>query len=132
MPQLDIVDTTFIVAPVWELRAILCDEDRWHALGLKVTCYEDRGMQGKRWTLSGALTGTAEIWLEPAFGGVIVHSFIQADAVGRARGGRLRRRFAKPLKRWILEVKRRHDAHRPAGSPGVAGTSMDPPIDEGE
>lgn len=132
MPQLDLVDATFIVAPVAELQAILCDEERWRELGLDVTCYDDRGTSGKRWTLGGPLTGTAEIWLEPAYGGVIVHCYLRADPVGRAGEGALRRRFSRPLKQWILQVKRRYDVDRPAGEPGAVATSMDTHIEPDE
>lgn len=125
MPLLDIVDSTFIVAPISDLRTILCDETSWLALGMSVSCYEDRGLRGKRWTLEGRLVGTAEVWLEEAYGGVVVHCFVQADPVGRASRAALRRRFARPLKRWVLDVKRTYDADRPAGLPGTHATSME-------
>lgn len=124
MPLLDIVDSTFIVAPAAELRAVLCDEARWHSMGLWVTCYEDRGSLGKRWTLDRTLIGTAEVWLEEACGGVIVHCLVQADPVGRSGEAALRRRYGRPLKRWVLDVKRSHDVDRPAGTPGADATSM--------
>lgn len=125
MPLLDIVDSTFIVAPASELRTILCDETRWHALGMPVSCYDDRGVRGKRWKLERTLTGTAEVWLEEAYGGVIVHCFVQADPVGRQSGAALRRGLARPLKRWVLDVKRAYDVDRPAGLPSPHATSME-------
>lgn len=115
MPTLDIVDETFIVAPLAELLETLCDEAAWRALGLDLTCYEDRGDLGKRWTLSGRLSGTAEVWLEPGFDGVTVHVYLRADPVGRGNARRLRSRYARPVKRWVLDVKAGYDRARPAG-----------------
>lgn len=115
MPALDVIDETFLLAPVAELRDIFCDERAWKDLGMDLLCYDDRGVIGKRWTLSGKLTGTAEVWLEPSHGGVIVHVYLQADPRSRRSAARLRRLYAIPIKRWILEVKSGYDVVRPAG-----------------
>ncbi len=115
MPALDVVDETFVLAPATELRDIFCDEQAWKAFGMDLRCYEDRGIDGKRWTLSGSLTGTAEVWLEPSHGGVIVHVYLQADPGRRRSKAHLERRYAVPVKRWILDVKAGYDINRPAG-----------------
>ena len=115
MPALDVVDETFVLASVAELRDHFCDEKAWKALGFDLHCYDDRGDKGKRWTLSGSLTGTAEVWLEPSHDGVIVHVYLQADAVSQHSKARLRRRYALPVKRWVLDVKSGYDIARPAG-----------------
>lgn len=115
MPALDIVDQTFIRAPVGELREILCDEARWATLRMDLRCYQDRGDEGKRWTVSGALTGTAEMWLEQCFGGVIVHVYVRADPKRRVSPARLRARYADRVKRWVLDLKASYDLARPAG-----------------
>jgi hypothetical protein len=88
----------------------------WKAHGMDVRCYEDRGIAGKRWTLSGSLTGTAEVWLEPSHGGVIVHVYLRADPRSRRSGAGVARRYAVPVKRWILDVKSGYDIARPAGT----------------
>ena len=115
MPGLDLVDETLVLAPAAELRDIFCDEQAWKTLGMDLRCYEDRGIDGKRWTLSGSLTGTAEVWLEPSHDGVIVHVYLQADPGPRRSRARLDRRYAVPVKRWILDVKSGYDINRPAG-----------------
>ena len=114
--MLDVVDETFVLAPVSELREVFCDEKSWQAFGIELQCYEDRADLGKRWTLSGALTGTAEVWLEQAHGGVVVHVYVQADPTSRRSAARLRRRIARPIKQWVLDVKTGHDMARPAGT----------------
>lgn len=115
MPALDIVDETFVRAPVGALRDVLCDETAWRALGIELSCYEDRGDEGKRWTVSGALSGTAEVWLEQNYGGVVVHFYLRADPHRLVSAPRLRARYAVPVKRWILDLKAGYDMARPAG-----------------
>ena len=80
--SVDIVDELFIVATPCQ-RA-----DRWSATppggsvwlpGVRLSSYDDRGPLGVRWTVSGALTGTAEVWLEEHGDGTIVHAYLRAD-----------------------------------------------------
>lgn len=125
MPQLDVMDETFVRAPAAELAAALTDESAWARFGLDLTCYEDRGVEGRRWTLGGPLTGTAEVWLEQVRDGVIVHLYLRGDPVRPIRWPRrpykvLHRRHFHPLKAWVLSVKREHDMARPAGTPGTS------------
>ncbi len=117
MTSIDIVDETFVVASVNNLRAMLCDERLWKPLQLMLDCFDDRGVLGKRWTLSGNLHGTAEVWLEPFADGVIVHFFLQADPVGRQPWRNQQRHYSRAVKAHILEVKRGYDLQRPAGAP---------------
>ena len=130
MPLLDVVDQTFVVASVSELRPQVCDERMWEAVGIVATVREDRGPLGVRWDVSGRVRGTSEIWLEQAHGGVVVHLFLQADPVRATSSRAAHRRHVAPVKQWILDVKRRHDAQRPAAVlPGrrPTPTTMDPP-----
>jgi len=132
MPALDVVDETFLLAPATELRDIFCDELVWKSLGMDLRCYDDRGLRGKRWTLSGSLTGTAEVWLEPSHGGVIVHVYLQADPASRQRRDRLKHRYAGPVKRWILDVKAGYDINRPAGVAPAAHGKISAHAEPGE
>jgi hypothetical protein len=70
----------------------------WPELALEVD--EWRGEKGIRWlvpAVAGAgagLTGTAEIWLEPMFEGVVAHFFLRLDPpAGRALTDRRRDRI---------------------------------------
>lgn len=128
MPLLDVIDQTFVVASVGELRAEVCDERMWAAAGVTVAVREDRGPLGVRWDVAGPVRGTSEIWLQEAHAGVIVHLFLQADPVRATSSRTAHRRYVAPVKRWILEVKRRHDVRRPAAvlpGPPSAPTTMD-------
>ena len=79
---------------------------------------EDRGQQGIRWTCAGALTGSAEVWLEPYGDGVIVHCYLR----GEPPAGRSARSVAREVTRRQRQVKRvtfalkdQLEGDRPAG-----------------
>lgn len=83
---------------------------------------EDRSDKGVRWTVTGPLTGTMEIWLEPVLDGVILHYYLHAEPAGAAAwqlakmdvpGMTYRRRVAG--KRMAFEVKNTLESSRPVG-----------------
>ena len=116
-PPLDVVDDTFVVAPVSALR-FLCDERTWSRWfpGLVLTCVQDRGPLGKRWTVSGALSGTAEVWLQEHADGVIVHLYLRPRGPRDSSRRRLSR-YAHQLKAYMFEVKDELEAGRRPGEP---------------
>lgn len=126
-PVVNIVDELFIVASPERVRPVVCDPLRWATWlpGVAFTSYDDRGRLGDRWTVSGELVGTAEVWLEEHGDGTIVHAYVRADPVEPDRY-RLRRhprrvvtRYVLPLKRRLLDVKDLMEGERPAGSARV-------------
>jgi hypothetical protein len=94
---------------------------RWFP-DLLLEVIEDRADKGVRWTVTGSLTGTMEIWLEPVLDGVVLHYFLHAEPAGAAAGEVAkmdlpgmphRRRVAG--KRMAFEVKNALEASRPVG-----------------
>ena len=92
-----------------------------------MTVVEDRGPAGHRWTVTGALTGTMEIWLEPSFDGVILHYFLHAEPSGVAAWQLAKMNLAKMNhkrrvagKNMAFEVKRTLEAARPVGTSRLA------------
>ena len=81
MPAIDIVDETFVAAPRARVAAVVADRARWRGWwpGLDLVVYMDRGLDGIRWTVTGELVGSAEIWLEAWQQGVILHAYLRAD-----------------------------------------------------
>ncbi|CRK55706.1 FIG00820472: hypothetical protein [Alloactinosynnema sp. L-07] len=81
MPQVDVVDETFIVVPPKVVAAAFADPAAWRGYwpDLKLEVYADRGAEGLRWTVGGALVGTMEVWLEAVLDGTVVHYFLRAD-----------------------------------------------------
>jgi hypothetical protein len=86
MPAIDIVDSTWIGAPPAAVAAAVAEPANWRRWwpDLDLVAHDWRGVKGMRWTVrltrSGE-SGSMEIWLEPAFDGVVLHYFLRLDAV---------------------------------------------------
>lgn len=104
MPTIDVVDSTWVAARPATVAAIVAEPGNWRRwwpdLGLEVD--EWRGEKGIRWRVSragghgGALAGSAEVWLEPMFDGVVAHFFLRLDpAPGRQLSDRRRDRITR-------------------------------------
>lgn len=133
MAAVDLVDETFIAAPAEVLAPIVADPVRqrqWWP-DLELTVFMDRGLQGQRWSVTGALAGSAEIWLEPFADGCIVHHYLRGvptsdgvtprpwpdSAKGWRAAAKARARWAKEWKRHVWALKREVEGDRRAGMP---------------
>lgn len=128
MPSVDVHDEVFLAVPPRAVAEVFRDRARcrrfWPDLRLEV--YADRGEQGLRWTVDGALVGTMEVWLEAVLDGTVLHFFLRADPsapdgrpaplAGRAAIAEVGRRqlAAKTL---AFGLKDELEAGRPAGEP---------------
>lgn len=100
---LDIVDETFIAVPPGTVAAAFADPRSWARYwpDLVLEVYTDRGDEGLRWTVRGALVGTMEVWLQPILDGTLLHYFLRAKVTGPAgeptslKPRELRREFDK-------------------------------------
>lgn len=122
MPQLDLVDETFVVAEPARVAAAVRDPARWAAWwpDLRLGVFQDRGEAGVRWNVRGALTGSMEVWLEPYGDGVIVHHYVRCEVSRARRPGALareRRRRERHAKRVFWAVKDELEGGRAAGEP---------------
>ncbi|MCU0265850.1 MAG: polyketide cyclase / dehydrase and lipid transport [Actinomycetia bacterium] len=123
MPAVDLIDETFVVAAPAEVAAVVHDPARWKQWwpDLALTVFMDRGELGIRWSATGPLVGSVELWLEPFGDGVIVHHFLRADPVRPgADPVRLRRRHALAWKRSVNALKDELEGGRAAGEPRVS------------
>jgi len=84
MTSVDVVDETFLAVPPARVAPIFADPGVWPRLwpDLTLEVIADRGVQGMRWTVGGALTGSMEVWLEPMLDGTCLHYFLRADPLG--------------------------------------------------
>ena len=81
MPQIDVVDETWIAAPPHRVAARVADPDSWRRWWptLELVVDELRAAEGVRWFVRGPATGSMEVWLEPDLDGVRVHYFVRLD-----------------------------------------------------
>jgi len=134
VPTVDLVDETFVVAERTVLAAIVADPHRWRSWwpDLQLTVFMDRGLDGIRWSVTGAYVGSLEIWLEPSGDGVLLHHYARLDPVDRRTGGalgppsdvagwrraaRARARMARAWKRDVWALKDELEADRAVGEP---------------
>ncbi|UCZ63386.1 polyketide cyclase / dehydrase and lipid transport [Mycolicibacterium phocaicum] len=124
MNSIQIADETFVCADPAAVGAAVANQSSWRRWwpDLKLTVVEDRGSAGQRWTVTGALTGTMEVWLEAVMDGVVLHYFLHAEPTG-VSGAALaelnladlnhRRRVAG--KNMAFEIKTDLERTRPVG-----------------
>jgi hypothetical protein len=81
VPSVDVIDETFLAVPPARVAAAFADSAAWPRFwpDLVLQVYKDRGEEGLRWTVRGALVGTMEVWLEPMLDGTLLHYFLRAD-----------------------------------------------------
>ena len=124
MNSIQVADETFVCADPADVGAAIADPVSWRRWwpDLRLTVVEDRGPAGHRWTVTGALTGTMEIWLETSSDGVILHYFVHAEPSGVAAWELAKMNLAKANhqrrvagKRMAFEVKQKLEESRAVG-----------------
>jgi hypothetical protein len=127
MSSIQIADQTYLAVAAPRVGAAVGDPSSWRRWwpDLLLEVVEDRGEKGIRWTVSGPLTGTMEIWLESlpdAMGGVVLHYFLHAEPTGVAAGRVAKLNLAKIThrrrvagKNMAFEVKTTLERSRPVG-----------------
>lgn len=128
MASVDVVDETFLAVPPAVLAAEFAVPARWAGWwpDLRLEVDTDRGVQGIRWTVRGALVGSMEVWLEPVLDGTVLHYFLRADPPGPdgrpapaapRRGAAEARRRQRAAKAVAFACKDRLEAGRAPGEP---------------
>jgi hypothetical protein len=124
MNSFQIADETFVCADPVDVGKAVGDPANWRRWwpDLRLTVIEDRGPMGHRWTVTGAVTGTMEVWLEAVLDGVVLHYFLHAEPSGvtaRELAGmdvaKLNHRRRVAGKKMAFEVKRKLEETRPVG-----------------
>ncbi len=124
MSSIQVADQTFIAASPVAVGRAVGDRSGWRRWfpDLLLEVVEDRADKGVRWTVTGPVTGTMEVWLEPVLDGVVLHYFLHAEPAGAAAWQLAKmdlpemthsRRVAG--KRMAFEVKNILEASRPVG-----------------
>ena len=125
--NIQIADETYVAADGARVGAAVAEASNWRRwwpdLWLQVV--EDRADKGIRWTVTGALTGTMEVWLEPmreGLDGVVLHYFLHAEPTGLAAWQLAKLNLAKVVhrrrvagKNMAFELKATLERSRPTG-----------------
>lgn len=122
MPDLDLVDETFIAVPPKVVATVFAEPSAWRRFwpDLLLEVYADRGDEGLRWTVRGAVVGTMEVWLEPVLDGTVLHYFLRVDLPGTAKPRVLRRERTRrqlAAKSLALALKAQLENGRAPGCP---------------
>jgi hypothetical protein len=114
VPDIDVLDSTWIAARPAAVAAVICEPGNWRRWwpDMDLLVDEWRGDKGVRWTVrrtGDGYVGSMEIWLEAAHDGVVAHYFLRLNAAdgsrvrrGRARREVDRRRRAMKAVLWAL------------------------------
>jgi hypothetical protein len=128
--SITVADETFVAASPQRVGEAIGDPARWRRWwpDLHLRVIEDRGAAGVRWTVTGPVTGSMEIWLEPVLDGVLLHYFLHAEPTGASARDLARMNIAKLVhrrrvagKNMAFEVKAEVEAGRPVGAAPHAG-----------
>jgi hypothetical protein len=138
---LDLVDETFVVAPPEVVAGIVADPASWRRWwpDLHLVVFMDRGLAGQRWSMTGALVGSLEIWIEPFADGCILHHYLRGEPSDDGRTPRPwpdtpagwraaaaeRARRATAWKASVWDLKYRLEGDRRAGVPPDWATAND-------
>jgi hypothetical protein len=140
MPALDISCDDLVVADPAYVAQRLGSDTLWREWwpDLTLTPTERRGLEGVRWTVTGAAVGTAEWWLEAVRDGVVVHWYLRVDPARPQRsrkelGGRglarIKEGYVRSYRKHLWAFKDEVEAGRAAGE---RRTQSEPAIVSGE
>lgn len=113
MPELDLLDETFVAAPPAAVARLVADRTRWARWwpGLELGIEQDRGPEGIRWQVAGELTGTMEVWIEPVLDGVVAHYYLRVESLP----ARARRWWTRRAKVVLWQLKDELERDRTVG-----------------
>jgi ribosome-associated toxin RatA of RatAB toxin-antitoxin module len=133
MPSLDISCDDLVVADPAYVAERLGQDTLWREWWpeLTLTPYERRGLEGVRWTVTGAAIGTAEWWLEQVRDGVVVHWYLRVDPERRTSAGRLRKLQESYVNRYREHLWRFKDEVEQGRAAGERRSGWEPAIVSG-
>lgn len=121
MASIDLVDECFVVAPPATLLARFADPAGWPEWwpGVRLAVFMDRGEKGIRWSMTGPLVGSTEVWLEAWHDGTIVHWYLRAEPASTLSAGALRRRRRALTLGWKSRIQALKDEVERGRLPGT-------------
>jgi hypothetical protein len=119
LSEIDLIDESWVAVPPADLVGPLTADGLWQAWfpRLSRVVFMDRAEKGVRWSVTGELVGSVEVWLEAFRQGTIVHWYVRADAPG-GRADRLRERYVRAINEGMFMVKDEAERASSRGGPG--------------
>jgi len=140
--SVDVVDETFLAVPPSRVAAEFADPAGWRRFwpDLQLSVVTERGVKGIRWTVSGSLVGSMEVWFESVLDGTVVHYYLRADPADQSgrpaplpprRAGAEMSRRQRSAKAIMLWLKDQLEDGRPPGvaPPPAPAEPAVPPVD---
>jgi hypothetical protein len=126
--HVELSDETFIAVDRSTVAAVVGDSRRWSEWwpDLDLELRRDRADKGRQWVLTGAVAGTAEIYLEPWHDGTVVHLFLRLELPAAAGSDPVRAVHRRTL-RWKQTIHRLKDELEAGRAPGT-GAQVGLPI----
>ena len=121
---IQIADLAYLPVPADDIALVIANSAEWPRWfpNLRLTVTENRGPLGLRWTATGAVDGTSEIWLESVAEGTNLHYFLHAAPSGTGSPATQAKRAASlttfyrfRFKDLVNELRQLLDSDRPAG-----------------
>jgi hypothetical protein len=114
-------DETFIAVDRRRVAEVVGDPRRWATWwpDLRPEVLRDRGDKGRQWVLTGAVGGTAELYLEPWHDGTLVHLFLRLELPGDEAGSARRRAEHRRRLSWKRTIHRLKDELEAGRAPGT-------------
>jgi carbon monoxide dehydrogenase subunit G len=81
VPSVDLADETYVAVAPEVLAGRLADPSllaEWFP-ALRFDVFMDRAEKGIRWSITGEVEGSMEVWLEPMAAGTLVHWYLRGE-----------------------------------------------------
>jgi hypothetical protein len=126
---LPVSDETFVATAPELVAAVVARPERWRDWwpDLDLELSRDRGVKGCQWVLTGAIGGTAEIYLEPWHDGTLLHLFLRLELpAGSVTARGVDRATRERTLAWKVVANRLKDELEAGRAPGEPATPPSP------
>jgi hypothetical protein len=117
VPGIDLIDETYVAVEPAALVPRVTDAALWQAWfpRLQRQVFMDRGEKGVRWSVTGDIDGSVEVWLEAYGRGTIVHWYVRGDEASDRRAEKVREHYHRTIKQGMFLVKDQAEQGQPGG-----------------
>jgi hypothetical protein len=117
VPGIDLIDETYVAVEPAALVPRVTDPTLWSLWfpGLQRRVFMDRGENGVRWSVTGEIDGSVEVWLEADGRGTIVHWYLRGHEASDRRAEKVREHYRRVIKQGMFMLKDQAEQERQGG-----------------